>query len=194
MNDGDMDDQDRDLQLLQNNLQLFQTYSQHIQSQPHLFYCSIPKAILQASWVPNYEVPLGILLMLWDNGNWMEPCPICYGILYLVGGSGSVMSGSNRCWGICLVCGLQYAAARSFLQDIYKPAARLLVIYGDNRAVVPYRESPVWSWTQKPLYVPPAAPQRPIDAVNLVELIESLKSFEGFNNNHEGDGEDSKYR
>lgn len=186
MDNRQWDDQDECLRLLQNNLQLFITYSIHIQSQPHLFYCSIPKAVLQASWVPNYEVPLGILLRLWDDGKWLEPCPECYGILYIIGVSGSVMSGWNKCWGICEDCALLYTTSRNFLHDIYKPAALLLEIYGDNRPVVPYREPPVWSWTQQPLYVPPAAPQRPIDAVGLMELIESLQSFERFNNDSDG--------
>jgi len=187
----EVEDQDGVLRLLCENFQLFQTYSQHIQSQPHLFFCQVPRAMIHASWIPNYEVPLGILLMLWDDGKWLLPCPECYGVLYLIGGGGSVMSGWNRCWGICLVCGLQYAEARSFLQDIYKPAARLLETYGDNRPVMIRPDPQPWSWVKAPMYVPEPIPRRPIEPGHLAELIEDLQEFERFN--HDNDGKDGNH-
>lgn len=194
MNEQQGNDQDTCLGLLQEHFQLINKYSQHIQSQPHWFFCPIPRAMIRATVVPGYDVRLGILLMLWDDGKWLLPCPTCYSILYITGASGSVMSGWNKCWGICLVCGFQYAEARNFLHDIYTPAARLLERYGDNRAVVIRPDPQPWSWVNNPVYVPQPIPMRPIEPVNLAELVESLQSFERSNNNHEGDGEDRNSR
>lgn len=165
----------RDLELLASSFDLILNHSAAIMERADWFFCEPQEAFIVAAWVPGARLSLGVLLHLWDVGDWLQVCPLCHGVLYATGAGGSVMSGIHRCWGICRECGLQYTEARSFLHDLYKPAMKLMEVY-DNRPVIACHDPQPWSWTKTPTYRPEPVPRRPVEPVSLVELIAVLKA------------------
>jgi hypothetical protein len=172
------EDRHSDLVLLSSNFDLILMHSDKIRDRATWFFCEPQETSIVAAWVPGARLSLGVLLRLWESGNWLQVCPVCYGVLYVISAGGSVMSGVHTCRGICQECspdcGLLYTEARNFLRDLYIPAMKLMEIY-DNRPVIVRPDPQPWSWTKAPMYRPEPVPRRPIEPVSLAELIAALK-------------------
>jgi hypothetical protein len=98
------DEKRRELELLRDNLDLILTKTNKIITQPDFFYCYIKAARLGLITFGTWQIPLGVLIQLWNDQSMVVNCPLCQGTLYIVGAGGSPLSGSNSCIGVCRSC------------------------------------------------------------------------------------------
>ena len=60
---------------------------------------------LSLAYMSGGALTLGMLLTLWNNGEWTTKCPFCGGAVRIFGRSGSPLTGRNRYHGFCTSCG-----------------------------------------------------------------------------------------
>lgn len=163
------------------NLDLILDHAAVVLVIPRYFFCQLPHASISAPFVPGGDLPLGILMTLWMNAQWMDICPTCTNALYIIGASGSTFTGTNQWRGVCRTCAInntpiQYGSSRYFLGNLYIPAVTLLKLHNNDPV---YPKPHPWSWSRAPAVDPPAVPKRPIEPVDLAELIDELNGWMG---------------
>ncbi|ABW66074.1 hypothetical protein [Desulfosudis oleivorans] len=94
----------RDLQLLQENLELILKHQDMILASPELFHSGPVDAVIGLIYMGGHRAPIGVLLRLWQQDLLMALCPHCAGRLYIFSAGGSPLSGINRATGICASC------------------------------------------------------------------------------------------
>ncbi|MBI4402899.1 MAG: hypothetical protein HY537_01985 [Deltaproteobacteria bacterium] len=76
-----------------------------ILNSPELFYVVTRCASLSLAYIGGSGmIPLGILISLWDKGEFMAECPKCKGVALVFNLGGSVLSGTNKWNGVCPTC------------------------------------------------------------------------------------------
>ena len=86
---------------------------------------------LSLAYISGGSLTLGMLLTLWNNGEWTTKCPFCGGAVRIFGWGGSPLTGNNKYHGFCTSC-KRYRddAEDNFLKKVL-PAIRMI---DDRRA------------------------------------------------------------
>lgn len=86
---------------------------------------------LSLAYISGGSLTLGMLLTLWNNGEWTTKCPFCDGDVRIFGWGGSPLTGNNKYHGFCTSC-KRYRddAEDNFLKKVL-PAIRMI---DDRRA------------------------------------------------------------
>ena len=74
-------------------------------STPEMYDAPLSFSIFSCAFLQGGPLSLGVLLELWENGNWTVPCPECRGICRVVSWEGFLLSGINKWSGFCTHCG-----------------------------------------------------------------------------------------
>jgi len=73
-------------------------------STPEMYNAPLSFSALSCAYIGGGPLCLGILLELWDNGNWTVACSECGGVCRIVYWGGSPLSGTNKWSGFCILC------------------------------------------------------------------------------------------
>lgn len=91
--------------LFSKNLERIKINAAKILETAEYFYCELPFAWCSWPYVGgDGSLPLGYLLLGWENGIFIEPCPDCKSDCYTFAFAGSPLSGSNNWAGSCDAC------------------------------------------------------------------------------------------
>jgi len=81
---------------------------------------------LSLAYVSGGGLTLGMLLTLWNNGEWTTKCPFCGGTVRIFGWGGSPLTGNNKYHGFCTSCKRERAdAGDNFIQNV-RSALRMI--------------------------------------------------------------------
>ena len=69
-----------------------------------LFETRLYFAGLSLAYISGGSLTLGMLLTLWNNGEWTTKCPFCGGAVRIFGWGGSPLTGNNKYHGFCTSC------------------------------------------------------------------------------------------
>lgn len=94
----------KELELFRENFDLILKNSDLIINKPRYFHSYLEASSIGLMHMGGHYAPLGALLQLWKNNEFIDKCDHCKGQLYLFHGGGSPLSGSNKCLGICRKC------------------------------------------------------------------------------------------
>jgi hypothetical protein len=89
-------------EILAKNLDLLLENSGRILDKPEWFQCRLEPAYL-AYWGGG-DIPLGALLLLWQEGKMLAACDKCGAIVHLLGLGSTPFGSKQGCWGICRGC------------------------------------------------------------------------------------------
>ncbi len=95
---------ERELELIREHLGLFIENTELILSRPEHFNITSDAAYLGLMVGFYWRIPVGVLLMLWQEGKLIATCPKCQGKVYVLSAHGSSGSGVNTFTGICSKC------------------------------------------------------------------------------------------
>ena len=70
-----------------------------------MYFIQIEDIYISLAFLGDYNIPLGALLELWEQGLLIDFCDQCHSKLYIYNAGGSPLSGRNQCLGLCLNCG-----------------------------------------------------------------------------------------
>lgn len=74
---------------------------------------------LSLAYVSGGGLTLGMLLTLWNNGEWTTKCPFCGGVVRIFGWGGSPLTGNNKYHGFCTSCKRERDSAEDhFIQKV----------------------------------------------------------------------------
>jgi hypothetical protein len=90
-------------EILARNLDLVLENSGRILDKPEWFQCRLESAYL-AYWGGG-DIPLGALLLLWQEGKMLAVCEKCGSKVHLLGLGSTPFGSKQGCWGICRGCG-----------------------------------------------------------------------------------------
>ncbi|MGE4446549.1 MAG: hypothetical protein AB7C92_07890 [Synergistaceae bacterium] len=81
---------------------------------------------LSLAYVSGGGLTLGMLLKLWNNGEWTTKCPFCGGTVRIFSWGGSPLTGSNKYHGFCTSCKRERAdSGDNFIQNV-RSALRMI--------------------------------------------------------------------
>jgi hypothetical protein len=104
-NDSDREKRAQEEQFFCDNLQLMLDRGQDILANSEYFFCPLSFAWCAFLWIGGGgPLCLGHLLLGWNEGILIEPCPDCNSRVFVTSFSGSPLSGSNSWSGFCIGC------------------------------------------------------------------------------------------
>jgi len=111
------------------------------------FFCEIGNAFLSMPYIAaGGHIPLGVLVLLWKEGNLIRKCPSCDGKLYVMGCGGSPLSGSCNWWGICCTCREEKSQeGDSGFSSFFVPVHRMMKRYL-NESIIQKGKRQYFSW------------------------------------------------
>jgi hypothetical protein len=123
-------------------------------------------------------IPLGVLLLLWKDGTFLQTCPECGGTAYIAGFGGSPLSGTNSWWGGCPSCGKRVRGSVKGRFTDFWPVAHKKVREYPNEDTVLKGERPKFSWSKGStgVYTPDRILKPRVRGVTLDELVETLQN------------------
>jgi len=167
------------MEMLRREFPLILRNLRYILRTPRFFFCQLQSAYSWTFWFgPSGPIPLGVLILLWENGEMIYDCPKCGGRLHAVGVGGSFNGGAF--WGLCADCSYDSkVVSRSWIQGFFA-VARLLPLY-KNELIIEYGKRSRFDWkyglvgetTPDKVLVPPVEP------VDLAALLAELEAAEG---------------
>ena len=93
-------------ELFRRNLPLVLANFKMIVEKERFFFCGDTGAFVNIiPFCYGGVIPLGILILLWQKGEFVKPCDGCGKTVYLIHVEGSVLSGSHWRLGYCGTCG-----------------------------------------------------------------------------------------
>ena len=108
----------REEHLFCENLQLLLEHSQEIVDNYEYFFCPLSFAWCSLLYLGSSgPLSLGQLILGWNDGILLEPCPDCGGKVLVTTYGGSILSGSNAWGGFCMDCS-SYKSRRG---SVHKP-------------------------------------------------------------------------
>ncbi len=110
--------------LLRQHLPVILANAEKILATPRFFYCQIATAFMSSLWLfgGGAPIPLGVLILVWEQGRMLYDCPACGFQLHAVSLSGSLFQEVGTVWGFCDGCR-------------HKQTVRLVPCHGDMMAV-----------------------------------------------------------
>jgi len=176
---GDAESRRRETKVLRRGFPLILRNLDRILRTPRFFFCQLQSAYSWTFWFgPSGPIPLGVLDLLWENGEMIYDCAECGGRLHAVGVGGSFSGGSV--WGLCADCSYsgKFGCSPGWHEG-FLAAARLLPLY-KNESIIEYGKRPRFDWkyglvgetTQDKILVPAVEP------VDLPALLAELEAVE----------------
>ncbi len=168
----------KELELFREHFDLILKYADLIISTPRYFHSYLENSNIGLMYIGGYYAPMGVLLQLWKNNEFVDECDLCNGQLYLFHGGGSPLSGSNKCQGICKEC---KTLSQKRLSDVEPLATALKHIKNNlNYQLIQQTKGEVFSFkdglTGKP--VPDKILEEGIIPVTITELINEIQEFD----------------
>ncbi len=168
----------RNMKLFCNNLELILAKADMVMERPEFFNIRHGWMLVGASYIGSKLIPLGVLLKLWQSGNWLGECPDCGSRAYIFKAGGSPLSGSHYCHAVCPVCRkvINSRQAESFAM-LMKPAFDLCNNYNQKQKILRTR-GPAFSWSKRLVgeNVADQVLEAVTEPVSLAEMIESLRA------------------
>ncbi|MFW6106724.1 MAG: hypothetical protein ACOC8H_01040 [bacterium] len=169
-------------QLLGEHLKLIPEHSPEILKSERYFYCYAGNAYLSIGGYigPEGAIPLGVLVLLWQDGKLLDKCQDCGGTVHIIGTAGDHIPGTHRWWGYCTECGRYQEGAKATFEELRDPLRQLLREHC-NEPVIERGERPRFSWSKG--LVGERTPDRiikpKIEGVSVTTLIRELKEKDG---------------
>lgn len=166
--------QQEEIDLLTKNFQLIYDHAELIVNTPEYFYCQLEVARLGLMHIGGGCLPLGVLLLLWKEGEFIDKCTSCGHDVYICEACGSPLSGSFIWWGVCPKCesridftgyGFEWKAAFDKMKK-YK-----------NEAIIEKGQKPIFSLSKGVVgeYTPDRIIKPKISGISLKDLVRVLK-------------------
>ena len=168
----------KNMQLFCDNLELILANSELILKTPEYFHIRHEWSLVGGIYLGSKYIPLGVLIKLWMNDQWLDECPECGGKTYIYCAGGSPLSGSHYTNAVCTTC-KKFVDQRksSGLAVLIKPAFDLCNTFIQKRKIL-RTKGPVFSWSKG--MVGEAIPDRVIEdvvqPVKLKLMIDKLKN------------------
>ncbi len=124
----------RELEMVRDNLEKLLQQATTIIDTPEKFYCCLHSAYLGLTIGPYWQIPLGVLILLWQDGKMTSTCPHCSGKVYILGAGGSPLSGSHKYHGICIDCREIISERLTGFAEIWQPLLDMRKKYCNYRA------------------------------------------------------------
>ena len=132
----------RDIEALQQGFPLILRNLDGILRTPRLFYCQLGLAYVSC-WFYGGDgpIPLGVLALVWRDGEMIHDCPECGGRFHAIGVSGLLGGGST--WGLCADC-------RRY--GIFSPAGWFQGLLAVAPLLPQYRNQPIIEHGKRPRF------------------------------------------
>ena len=145
---------------------------------PRYFFCRLESAWLSSLWIyRGGPIPLGVLVLLWEECKMVYDCASCDSRVYAVGIRGSILSGSGYFWGLCERCGWQQRDRQEGDGPNMTAVGELLRVYR-NEPIILKGTQPTFDW--KDGLKDESTPDRVIvPAVEPVDLWTLIKELTG---------------
>jgi hypothetical protein len=147
---GNAESRRQEMEILRRGFPLILLNLDRILKTPRLFFCQLQSAYSWSIWFGSGgPIPLGVLVLLWENGKMIYGCPECGGRLYAVGVGGSFSGG--EIWGLCADCSFNGEfIPRSWRDGTvwhygFFAVAPLLPLYR-NEPIIEYGKRPRFDW------------------------------------------------
>jgi hypothetical protein len=168
---------ENNMQPFRENLELILDNSELILNTPEYFFIRHTWALAGGAYVGAKYIPLGVLVMLWESGEWLSECQKCGHKTYIFCAGGSPLSGSHFYQAICTTCNvIVNREMESGLTMLMKPAFELCNKYSQKRKILRV-EGQFFSWSKG--VVESAASHEKLEdviaPVDLKTLIKQLK-------------------
>ena len=100
----------------EDNFYLLIKYKDEIKDNPYYYFSRLKHSGVSSAYISFGFLYLGILVELWEQGDWIAECPECGEKLYFTYFAGSPLSGSRHYFGFCPSCHHKYRS--SYLKDL----------------------------------------------------------------------------
>ncbi len=118
-----------EMEMFIDNIELIISHVDTIISRKELFYTELSFGHISTTLTGTEVLPIGVLVLLWRNREFLASCSVCGGKVYIVCAAGSPLSGSHQYTGICPVCKkVVYGSKRTF-RELYGPVHEIAKIY-----------------------------------------------------------------
>jgi hypothetical protein len=134
-----------ELEMVRDNLDRILEQADTILETPEKFHCLLHAAHLGLVTGPSWQIPLGVLLLLWKDGKLITICPHCAGNTHILGAGGSPLSGANTFTGICVNCREIVTGRLADFSNVWHPLLNMRAKYRNYQKVL-RRRTRVFSW------------------------------------------------
>jgi len=171
---------EKNRQLFRDNLELILANSELILKTPEFFYIRHQWSLVGGSYVGVKYIPLGVLIKLWKNGEWLGECNKCGQETYVYSAGGSPLNGGHYTNAVCIHC-REFVDQQmgSGLALLLKPALGLCSAFTQRRKILRSR-GPIFSWSRgfvgKVKSVPDKILREVVQPVELEVMIASLSN------------------
>lgn len=160
--------------LIVQNFRLIYDNAEEIIKTPEYFYCQLESSRIGSMHIGCERLPLGVLLLLWKEGNFISKCTLCGHDVYNIGGFGNVFSGWFTWWGVCEECvqEISFEGHGFRFSTAYAKGGEFR-----NEAIIEKGKEPIFSWSKGVVgeYTPDKIIKPSIVGISLKDLIEVLK-------------------
>lgn len=139
------EEQHEDFTLFCDHFNLIKQNAKIIIADEKLFYCSFHLAMIGNYIMGVRYLPVGLLLLLWEDEMMVDSCQECCNKIYIIGAGGSPLSGTNRYWGYCPYCEKEVKGSYKPFHALWRPAIKMLSGYR-NITVLECRKTQHFSW------------------------------------------------
>ena len=122
-----------ELQMLMDNIELLLANRLTVYEKEKLFYCKIEDGNIGALPAGVFVLPLGVLIKLWESGDFLAKCPDCGNTVYIISAVGSMGSGSNQYKAFCPKCSKKVIGRKKSMILLMKPSLDLYVEYCEDK-------------------------------------------------------------
>jgi hypothetical protein len=138
----------KNMQLFCDNLELILANSELVLKTPEYFQIRHEWSLVGGAYVGSKYIPLGVLIKLWQNDQWLGECPECGSKTYIYCAGGSPLSGSHYTNAVCTTCKEFVDQKKSSgLAALIKPAFDYCSTHTQNRKIL-RTKGPVFSWSK----------------------------------------------
>jgi len=139
------DEQREDFRLFCDHFDLIKENAKMIIEDAKLFYCKFHFAMVGNYIMGVRYLPVGVLLLLWEEESMTDYCLECGNKIYIIGAGGSPLSGTNSYWGYCPCCKKEVRGSYKPFHALWRPAIKMLRGYR-NITVIERRKTQYFSW------------------------------------------------
>ncbi len=176
------DTRKREIALFRENLGVILEHASRIRSCGELFHCTPSFAYVNTIFFGGGPIPLGILLMGWENGLLRETCPRCgRHALWILRLGGGLSLGYK--WGICTACREEVfvdCGARGYI-PVWRALLPLIASFPlyETLTLEVEKDVPEFSWSRGVVYrrkrVQETFPMKICEPLKLEALIRVLR-------------------
>lgn len=164
-----------ELEMLRDNLDRILEQADIILETPEKFHCLLHAAHFGLTTGPNWQIPLGVLILLWREGKLITTCPHCAGKTHILRAGGSPFSGANTSTGICINCKEIVTGRLADFPDVWQPLLEMRTKYRNYQKVLRKRTR-VFSWKEgvSGVETPEVVLQNAVQGISLKSLVRGL--------------------